>query len=351
MSKRAIIHVDMDAFYASVEQRDRPELKGRPVVVGGRPEGRGVVAAASYEARGYGIRSAMPCARAARLCPEAVFVPPDFAKYAEVSKVIRRLFLEVTDLVEPLSLDEAFLDVSERSEAPERIARRLKRQIREQTGLTASAGVGPNKFVAKLASDLDKPDGLVVVRPSEVRELLTELPVRRLWGVGPKTAQRLEEAGLKTIGDVRDRGEGMVKLFGRHGAGLLELAHGQDDRPVVPDRAPKSRGAERTFPKDLRQRDEIEAVIRRLAQEVAAALHKRRLEGRTVVLKVRYANFKTVTRSRTQAHVSDEAEITRLALRLLEDTEAGRRPVRLLGVSVSGLSPRTGEQLSLFGRE
>jgi DNA polymerase IV len=345
---RAIIHVDMDAFYASVEQRDRPELRGRPVVVGGRPEGRGVVAAASYEARRFGVRSAMPCARAARLCPEAVFVRPDFSKYTAVSRAIRRLFLEVTDLVEPLSLDEAFLDVSERVEAPERIARQLKRRIRDETRLTASAGVGPNKFVAKLASDLDKPDGLVVVREVEVSALIAELSVRRLWGVGPKTAQRLEEAGLKTIADVRARGEGMVQLFGRHGAALLELAHGRDDRPVVPDRPPKSRGAERTFPQDLRRRDEIEAVLRGLAKEVSQALAKRSLEGRTVVLKVRYANFQTVTRSRTRAHVFDEGEITRVALRLLDETDAGRRSVRLLGVSVSGLAPRSGEQLSLF---
>lgn len=348
MGGRAIIHVDMDAFYASVEQRDRPELRGRPVVVGGRPEGRGVVAAASYEARRFGVRSAMPCARAARLCPDAVFVRPDFSKYTAVSRTIRRMFLDVTDLVEPLSLDEAFLDVSERTEPPERIARQLKRRIRDETKLTASAGVGPNKFIAKLASDLEKPDGLVVVPEGEMLSLIAELPVRRLWGVGPKTARRLEEAGLKTIADVRARGEGMVQLFGRHGAALLELAHGRDDRPVVPDRPPKSRGAERTFAQDLRRREDIEAVLRALAKEVADALARRRLEGRTVVLKVRYSNFQTVTRSRTRPHVFDEAEITRLGLRLLDETEADRRPVRLLGVSVSGLQSRAGEQLSLF---
>ena len=343
----------MDAFYASVEARDRPELRGRPVVVGGTPDGRGVVAAASYEARKYGIRSAMPAARARRLCPDAIFLRPDFAKYRQASERIRAIFREVTDRVEPLALDEAYLDVTRnRWDEPSagRIAERIKARIREVTGLTASAGVGPSKLVAKLASDYDKPDGLVVVPPDRVDAFLKPMPARRLWGVGPKTAERLKALGIETVADVRACDVAVLtERLGRYGAQLWELAHGRDERPVVDHRDPKSRGQEVTLEVDELDFAALETWIDRHADRIATDLRRRGLAGRTVTLKIRYSSFETVTRSRTLVEPTDDAlRIADAARGLLPSTEAGRRPVRLIGVSVSHLEAGGHPQLSLF---
>ena len=341
LGERKIIHVDMDAFYASVEQRDRPELRGRPLVVGGRPDGRGVVAAASYEARRFGVHSAMPCARAARLCPDMVFVSPDFGKYTAVSNEIREIFRSVTDLVEPLSLDEAYLDVSvNRLGEPlaGRLARHLKQRILQETGLIASAGVGPNKLIAKLASDHDKPDGLVIVPPARVDAFLVPLPVKKLWGVGPKTAQRLETLGIRIVADLRRSSPAaLMRHFGKYGGALFELAHGRDERAVSPEREAKSRGAETTFARDLDSVVEVESWIDQLAIRVAADVRRGGKPGRTVVLKLRYADFTTITRSRTLRQPTDQAaRIAEVAKDALRDTEVGTRRVRLVGVQVSG---------------
>ncbi|HUP56393.1 MAG TPA: DNA polymerase IV, partial [Bdellovibrionota bacterium] len=269
---RKIIHVDMDAFYTSVEQRDRPELRGKPVVVGGSAEGRGVVASASYEARKFGVRSAMPSKRAAQLCPNLIFVRPNFEKYTEASRRIRAIFESVTELVEPLSLDEAYLDVTE-NKLGEPLAGKLailiKRRIRDELQLTASAGVGPNKFVAKIASDLKKPDGLVVVPPERVREFVDPLPVERFWGVGPATAKRLHSLGLRTGKDVRECSLSILEAaLGKFGAFLHGLSQGIDDRAVESDWDPKSRGAETTFGKDLLEVPRLQQVLDELSQEV-----------------------------------------------------------------------------------
>lgn len=339
---RKIIHVDMDAFYASVEQRDRPELRGKPVVVGGTPDGRGVVAAASYEARRYGIHSAMPAARAKRLCPHAIFLSSSFDKYTEVSRQIRDVFHEVTDLVEPLSLDEAFLDVTENflgEPLAGKVARHIKERIKTETGLTASAGVGPSKLIAKLASDWDKPDGLVIIPPERVEAFLTPLPVGRLWGVGPKTAERLADIGIRTVEDVRSASRDQLeRTLGRFGPFLFDLAHGRDDREVLPHRIAKSRGAERTLAKDLIERSEVEALVDSLSERVAEALARTDRPGRTITLKIRYDDFTTITRSRSVPSPTKEAaRIASVARQLLDQTEVGRRPVRLVGVSVGHL--------------
>ena len=340
---RKIIHVDMDAFYASVEQRDRPELRGRPLVVGGAPSARGVVAACSYEARRFGVRSAMSCAQAQRLCPEAIFVRPRMARYVEVSAQIREVFRSVTDEIEPLSLDEAYLDVSvNRRGEPSagKLAREIKESIRERTGLVASAGVGPCKLVAKIASDLDKPDGLMVVAPDQVLAFLAPLPVTRLWGVGPATAARLHALGSRSIADVRRLSPELIaQLFGKHGVMLWRLAHGDDPRPVQPRLRPKRRGSETTFAEDLLDVGALSQVLRDQCDEVAADLSRGGLRARTVTLKLRYDDFITITRSRSVERAISEAEpLYQLAHSLLlTSTEAGRRPVRLIGVAAGTL--------------
>lgn len=349
---RRVIHVDMDAFYASVEQRDRPELRGRPVIVGADPRGRGVVATASYEARAFGVRSAMPIGQASRLCPHAVFLPVDMAKYAAVSARIMALLAEYTPLLEPLSLDEAFLDVtaSERLFGPAiEIARGIKRRLREEVGLTASAGVAPNKFLAKLASDLEKPDGLVEVPPGGEVAFLRDLPVARLWGVGRVVEAELRRMGVSTIGQLARLPRGLlVQRLGQQGAALHELAHGRDGRPVIPWEAPKSIGAEETFPRDISEEPRLRAVLLAQADRVGRELRDEGYEGRTVTLKVRFADFTTVTRSETGEPTADGSEIFRRAFALFERL-LRPQPVRLIGLSVSGLaaegSPR---QLALF---
>ncbi len=339
---RKIIHVDMDAFYTSVEQRDRPELRGKPIVVGGTPEGRGVVAAASYEARKFGIRSAMSAHRALQQCPDLIFIRPDFKRYKEVSRQIQAIFLDMTDLVEPLSLDEAYLDVTTNKMAEPlatKIAQLVRARIKEELKLTASAGVGPNKFIAKIASDLRKPDGLVVIPPDKVFDFVATLAVEKLWGVGPATAKKLHERGIRKAGDIRNFPlVQMESWFGRFGHFLHHLANGIDDREVSRDREPKSSGSETTFPEDVTDADQLKGVLKELSDDVSSSLKRMERIARTVVIKVRYSDFTTVTRSRTPLAAVIEADaILALASSLLESTDAGKRPVRLVGVSATNL--------------
>jgi DNA polymerase IV len=340
----------MDAFYASVEQRDRPALRGRPVAVGGDPDQRGVVAAASYEARAFGVRSAISMAKAVRLCPALVIVHPDFTKYREVSRHIQAIFRSVTPLVEPLSLDEAYLDVTENAWGEAlgtRVARRLKHEIHAATGLTASAGVAPNKFLAKIASGWQKPDGLTVIPPERVEQFLQRLPVDALWGVGPVTAAKLRARGIEKLVDVRTADQALLRdTVGSLADWLQQLSRGIDDRPVVAEHEPKSSGSENTFTHDLTALDDIRREVAEMARGVASWLARRALYARTVTIKVRYSDFTTITRSHTDVATQEEDGIVGRAVAMLEKTEAGRRPVRLLGVSVhnlcdSPLPPRT----------
>ncbi len=339
---RRIVHLDMDAFYASVEQRDDPRLRGRPVAVGGRPEARGVVAAASYEARAFGVRSALPMARALRLCPGLAIVPPDFERYRRVSNQVMDILRSCTPLVEPLSLDEAYLDVTQNAWGEEfgsRVAKRLKSDIFEKTRLTASAGVAPNKFLAKIASGYRKPDGLTVISPGRVERFLQELPVEALWGVGPVTARKLRAVGIEKLVQIRSVDMDLL----RHAVGsladwLVQLSHGDDPRPVVPDRESKSSSTENTYAEDLTEIEPIRAELERMARENAEWLARRQLAARTVAIKVRYADFTTVTRSHTLSLPTCDADvISSWAKDLLARTDAGQRPVRLLGVRVQGL--------------
>lgn len=339
----------MDAFYASVEQRDNPTLRGKPVAVGGDPTQRGVVAAASYEARKFGVRSAIPMSRAVRLCPSLVIVHPDFHKYRSVSQQVFSIFKEVTPLVEGLSLDEAYLDVTENifnEPLGVNVARRIKERIKEVTGLTASAGVAPNKFLAKIASGWRKPDGLTVVAPERIESFLQGLPVDALWGVGPKTAARLREHGIEKLTDVRARTvEQLSAIVGMHAEWLIDLAHGRDDRPVEPNRPSKSAGSEETYATDIESLDEVKREIGELARGVAEWLVKKSIKGRTVTIKVRYSDFTTITRSHSTPDYTNEAdEIVSRAIRLLDKTEAGQRPIRLLGVSIHNFDRERAEE-------
>ena len=338
MGVRKIIHIDMDAFYASVEQRDDPGLRGKPVVVAWRGN-RSVVCAASYEARVFGVRSAMPAMRAERLCPEAVFIPPDFVRYRAVSRSVREIFKRHTDLIEPLSLDEAYLDVTEiKTDLPTatRVARTIREQIREELNLTASAGVAPNKFLAKIASDWRKPNGLFVIQPEDVETFLTPLPVGRIPGVGKVTEKRLQEIGIRTVGDLRGVELPVLEShFGRYGIRLHELARGIDHNPVIPDRPTKSISAEDTFPQDV-PLGETEPMIRRLAERVWAASTKESRVARTVVLKLKTREFDILTRSLTPVRPPSSCEeLTGIALSLLERVDLGsQQKFRLVGVGL-----------------
>ena len=343
----------MDAFYASVEQHDDPKLKGRPVAVGGSR--RGVVAAASYEARRFGVRSAMPVTTALRLCPKLVRVPPRMDRYQEISQQVRAIFHDWTELVEPLSLDEAFLDVTESCRKHDltatRLARRLKNEILAATGLTASAGVAATKFVAKIASDYRKPDGLTVVVPERTLEFLHPLPVSRIWGVGPKTAERLERLGILTILDLFEMElEELLRLFGKAGLAYYRLARGQDDRPVKAQRRCKSLSTERTFARDLDDEAVLRDKLLSQAQELQERLRRRGYKGSTVVLKLRYGDFTTITRSHTLSAPTDRAEVLfEEVMELLKKTEFPQRAVRLAGLGLSGLiHPHDPVQLTLF---
>ncbi|TNE87568.1 MAG: DNA polymerase IV [Deltaproteobacteria bacterium] len=338
---RKIIHVDMDAFYASVEQRDDPALRGRPVVVGGTPDGRGVVAAASYEARAFGVRSAMSASKARKLCPDAVFLRGDFGKYRRVSRQVFAIFHDTTELVEGLSLDEAYLDVTENKLGMDRaseIAKLVRARIKDELSLTASAGVAPLKFVAKIASDYRKPDGLTVVPPDRVLEFIHPLPIEKLWGVGPATAERLHRAGIRLVHDLAVLDAGQVRArLGDRGLHLWRMSRGEDPRRVRRREGRKSRGAERTFSEDI---DDVELLgkrLRELAEGICDDMSARGERARTVVLKLRYADFTTITRSRTLPRpTNDGREVAQVAQALLADTDAGLRAVRLIGVSMSG---------------
>ncbi|MEW5722078.1 MAG: DNA polymerase IV [Thermodesulfobacteriota bacterium] len=338
---RDIIHLDMDAFYASVEVLDNPDLRGRPVIVGGT-RGRGVVSAASYEAREFGVHSAQPVATARRLCPHGVFLPVRMKRYKQVSDHIFEIFRRFTPLVEPLSLDEAFLDVTGSRRlfgGPVEIAEEIRRLVREEIGLTVSAGVAPSKMVAKIASDMNKPDGLTVVPPGRVREFLDGLPIGRLWGVGRATRKALGLLGVETFGDLaRIPAEVLERKFGRHGVQLAWLARGVDDREVEPDREVKSIGAEETMLEDITRPDQARRELLWLATRVTRRLRRHGFFCRTVTLKVKYSDFRLVTRAETLPRATDEArEVYQTVRRLLSKTMAGREPVRLLGISLSGL--------------
>lgn len=333
----------MDAFFAAVEQRDDPSLRGRPVVVGADSP-RGVVAAASYEARTFGVRSAMPMFEARRRCPEAVVVAPRMDRYRELSAQVFAVFRRFTPIVEGLSLDEAFLDVSGSralfGDGPA-VARTIKAEIRERTGLVASAGVAPNKFVAKIASAMGKPDGLVVVAPEGVEAFLRPLPIEKMWGVGPKAATRLRALGLRTLGDLAAApAEPLEATLGTWGRAIRELARGRDDRPVVPHRDAKSVGGEETFPRDVRRVDELETFLLRQSARVAARLTRAGLRGRCVTVKVKYRDHRARTRQhRVGEPVGDTDSIYRAARALLRRFDGLERGVRLVGVSVSELEP------------
>ena len=346
---RTIIHADLDAFYASVEQLDNPELRGKPVVVGGSPEGRGVVAAASYEARRFGVKSAMPMVRALRLCPDAVRVPPRFGRYAEKSRQVMAIFRALTPLVEPLSMDEAFLDVTGWTEDGAdlgQIARELKREVREKTGLTLSIGAGSNKSVAKIASDLQKPDGLVVVPRGTEAAFLAPMAIRVLWGVGPKTEHMLTRAGIRTVADLARRTEtDAERLLGSHGVFLRQLALGIDDRDVETERERKSVGAETTFAQDLPDGAELRAELQRIGDEVGRRLHQAHARGSTISLKLRYSYFKTITRqSSVKTPTDDAGEIISIATTLLDNVVAEGDRFRLLGIQCSRLVDEFGTQ-------
>jgi len=338
MSGRKIVHIDMDAFYASVEQRDNPELRGKPVVVAWRGK-RSVVCAASYEARRFGVRSAMAASHAERLCPEAVFIPPDFTRYRAASRAAREIFLRFTDLIEPLSLDEAYLDVTENKTGlatATKVAIAIRQQIREELRLTASAGVAPNKFLAKIASDWRKPNGLFVIQPAEVEDFLTPLPVGRIPGVGKVTEEKLVRLGLRLVGEVRARAlEELRTHFGRYGQRLYELARGIDENPVVPNRPAQSVSAEDTFEQDVLLA-ETEPMIRRLAEKTWAASRKESRIARTVVLKLKTAGFQVLSRSQTPPSPPASCEeLTRIALSLRDKVALDpKQKFRLVGVGL-----------------
>ena len=338
---RKIIHIDMDAFYASVEQRDRPEFKGKPVIVGGDPKSRGVVAACSYEARKFGIHSAMASVTAYRLCPGAVFIRPRFDMYREVSAQLREIFYEYTGLVEPLSLDEAFLDVTENYKgmpSATLIARELKKKIFQRTGgLTSSAGVSFNKFLAKVASDINKPDGITVITPEMADEFIDKLPIRKFFGVGKVTEEKMLNIGIKTGADLKKyKKEQLIQIFGKSGNYFYDIAHGLDDRPVEPNRIRKSIGKETTFSEDIDDTDHIIEILEDIAAKLENSLIKKDAKGRTITLKMKYFDFQSITRSITIDEPAESASVIMKYVKpLLAKTEAGEKKVRLLGISIS----------------
>lgn len=333
----------MDAFYASVEQRDFPEYRGKPVIVGGSPEGRGVVAAASYEVRKFGVHSAMPAAQAIRLCPQAIFVKPRFEVYRDISQQIRNIFFEFTDLVEPLSLDEAYLDVTENHvQLPSAtlIAKEIRHRIKKETRLTASAGVAFNKFLAKVASDINKPDGLAVITPDEAEEFLENLEIGEFHGIGSATEAKMKSLDIYTGKDLKEWDEiDLVNQFGKTGRYYYRIVRGIDSREVKPHRIRKSIGKERTFAEDKKSLKWIHNFLEELAQKVSESMQTKPVSGKTVTLKVRYDDFETVTRSTSFSHyINDAEDIADTAKTLLEQTEAGERKVRLLGITISNLN-------------
>ncbi|MBW2327916.1 MAG: DNA polymerase IV [Deltaproteobacteria bacterium] len=351
-----IIHLDMDAFYPSVEVLDNPALKGKPVIVGGSKE-RGVVSSASYEARKFGIHSAQPIAKAKRLCPGGIFLPVRMSRYQEISKQVFKIFHRFTPLVEPISIDEAFLDVTDSIRLfgqPENIAKKIKQIILTETGLTISAGVAPSKFVAKIASDIDKPDGLTVVHPDDVRDFLDPLPVKKMWGVGKVSQRLLSRLNIHNFRDLRQTPVKVLeKKFGKHGVKIHLLAMGVDERDVIPDHDVKSIGHEQTFLQDIISLDTVQKELLALGSKVARRMRQKGLKGKTITLKVKYSDFVQITRSVTlPKSIDDGSEIYSVACRLLKKTRVTKKPVRLLGISLSQLSCLgTGTQLSLFDQD
>jgi len=356
IQSKHIIHLDMDAFYPSVEVLDNPALKGKPVIVGGG-EQRGVVSSASYEARKFGVHSAQPVAKAKRLCPDGIFLPVRMSRYQEVSKQAFEIFLRFTPLVEPLSIDEAFLDVTGSIRLfgrPESIAKKIKQIISKETGLTISAGVAPSKFVAKIASDIDKPDGLTVVHSDGVRDFLDPLPIKKMWGVGKVTQLVLSRLNIYTFRDLRQTPVRVLeKRFGKQGAKIHLLAMGVDERDVIPEHEVKSIGHEQTYSQDIISLDAAQKELLALGNKVARRLRHKGLKGKTVTLKVKYFDFVQVTRSATSPESTDDgSEIYSLACHLLKKTEVTKKPIRLLGISLSQLSfLGSGTQLSLFDQD
>jgi DNA polymerase-4 len=358
---RKIIHIDMDAFFASVEQRDFPEYRGKPLAVGGSPTGRGVVATASYEARKFGVRSAMSSRKALQLCPQIIFVKPRFEAYKAVSQHIRSIFARYTDLIEPLSLDEAFLDVSDDKRgvgSAIEIAQEIKKAILDELSLTASAGVSTNKFVAKIASDLNKPDGLTFIGPSRIESFISELPVEKFFGVGKVTAEKMKKMQLYTGADLRKLTEHeLVSHFGKTGHFYYKIVRGIDEREVQPHRETKSLGAEDTFTYDLVTIDEMHKELDRLAIVVEQRLNKKQLKGRTITLKVKYNDFSQLTRNLSFPQPTDNVDlIADTAKNLLQKVDIETKPIRLLGISLANFGepenkprkPRDPEQLELF---
>ncbi len=350
---KSIIHLDMDAFYPSVEVLDNPSLKGKPVIVGGTRE-RGVVSSASYEARKFGVHSAQPMATAMRLCPQGIFLPVRMSRYKELSDKVFEIFYRFTPLVEPLSIDEAFLDVSGTDRlfgCPENIAKKIKQMVREETGLTVSAGVAPSKFIAKIASDRDKPDGLTVVPVDKVREFLDPLPIHKMWGVGKVTQEALARLNIYTFKDLTQVPVKVLeKKFGRYGLKMHNLSMGIDNREVVKPQEAKSIGHEDTFFEDILDMEQVRKELLFLSDRVARRLRREGVEGKTITLKVKYSDFVQITRSITLPKSTDDGtDIYSIACRILKKTQAGKRPVRLLGISLSQLSTHDAEeQLSLF---
>jgi DNA polymerase IV len=359
---RKIIHIDMDAFYASVEQRDNPDLRGKPIAVGGSPQGRGgVVATASYEARKFGVRSAMPSKRAIQLCPAIIFVKPRFEAYKEVSRQVRAIFERYTDIIEPLSLDEAYLDVTIDKQgigSAIDIATAIKGAIRNELGLTASAGISINKFIAKIASDMHKPDGITFIGPSRIERFVADLPVEKFYGVGKVTAEKMKNLGLHKGGDIKKLSEQELrKHFGKAGSFYYKIVRGIDNRPVEPEQETKSIGAEDTFPYDLTKLEEMEVALEKITETVCRRLDKHNLKGKTITVKIKYSDFKIITRSKSFAEcLNDHNSILAAARELLEKTEPEGAKIRLLGITISNfpslLSKGNGKcapgQLNLF---
>tara|TARA_R110002050_G_scaffold1244_5_gene8720 strand:+ start:1978 stop:3066 length:1089 start_codon:yes stop_codon:yes gene_type:complete len=338
--QRKIIHVDMDAFFASVEQRDQPDYRGKPLIVGGQPNSRGVVAACSYEARTFGIHSAMPSSRAYRLCPEAIFVPPRFEAYREVSNQIRAIFWRYASEVEPLSLDEAYLDVTYTGDfdgSATLIAQAIKRDILAETHLTASAGISYNKFLAKMASDMDKPNGLYVIKPEQGEAFVTDLAIGQFYGVGPATESKMKKIGIETGKDLRQKTLAeLVENFGKSGQYYFNIARSIDERPVRSQRERKSLGKETTFAQDVLSIEDLTLTLNSLVEQILNSLAKQNMQARTLTLKVKYANFQQITRSHTVEHFLDITSALQLIPLLLTRTEVGLKAVRLVGLSLSG---------------
>ncbi|WP_163336577.1 DNA polymerase IV [Desulfopila sp. IMCC35008] len=351
-SNRKIVHIDMDAFFASVEQLDNQTLKGKPVIVGGRPQGRGVVAACSYEARSFGVHSAMPCYRAAKICPEAIFIRPRMSRYQEISAIIMNIFHEFTDIVEPLSVDEAFLDLTvNHLEEPSAslLAEKIREKIFQETGLTASAGVSCNKFVAKVASDINKPNGITIIPPGMVPDFLAALPITKFYGVGKATAKKMERIGVSTGGDLRRFSKEELQFhFGKTGSYFYNICRGIDNREVKTSRTRKSIGSERTLSEDTLDPEIIKEILVKLAESVSSTLANKKCYGFTLTLKIRYHDFKTITRSSTYKTPLFTLEDILFALpQLTVNNEIGSKKIRLLGISISSLVPMNSQPFQL----